>query len=123
MQSLSSRAGAALTARPKPFLGIVLLLAGTSSLPAQLVLTGNHRVYPAASGGSSEAEQRFGGALAVGDFDGNGVDDLAIGAPGATLDALVGVGFLQILYGWPPGWIYGNDFEGGTTGTWSAVMP
>jgi hypothetical protein len=36
-------------------------------------------------GGSEEVGDRFGAALAAGDFDGDGVDDLAVGAPGEAL--------------------------------------
>ncbi len=35
-----------------------------------------------ASGDANEAGDRFGSAFAVGDFDGDGVDDLAVGGPG-----------------------------------------
>lgn len=64
------------------------------------------------------ANDHFGGALAVGDFDGNGVDDLAIGAPGADWTSAE-EGIVQILYGWPPGWIFGDTFEGGNVEKWA----
>lgn len=38
-------------------------------------------------------------ALATGDFDNNGIDDLAIGIPGATIDGAVGAGAVAMLYG------------------------
>ncbi len=65
------------------------------------------------------AQDRFGSALAVGDFDGNGVDDLAIGAPGAAWSGQPDTGIVQILYAWPDGWIFGDDFEGGNAEKWS----
>jgi hypothetical protein len=65
------------------------------------------------------AGDRFGAALATGDFDGNGVDDLAIGAPGALWSGQAETGIVQILYAWPPGWIFGDDFEGGNAQKWA----
>ena len=49
----------------------------------------------------------FGQALAVGDFDGNGYDDLAIGVPYASSGSDVGHGEVNVLYsgfGAGPGW-------------------
>ena len=42
---------------------------------------------------------RFGKSVAAGDFDGDGYDDLAIGAPGDTVDAKPGAGSVTIIYG------------------------
>jgi hypothetical protein len=42
---------------------------------------------------------RFGKSVAAGDFDGDGYDDLAIGAPGDTVDAVPGAGSVTIIYG------------------------
>jgi FG-GAP repeat len=59
--------------------------------------------------GVPEQNDRFGFALAVGDFDGNGFDDLAIGVPGDSVaqpgqptDAWV-AGVVNVLYGGPSG--------------------
>jgi hypothetical protein len=41
----------------------------------------------------------LGAALAAGDFDGNGVDDLAIGAPGRDLGDYVNTGQLHVVHG------------------------
>ncbi|KAG1648060.1 Integrin alpha-3 [Nymphon striatum] len=48
--------------------------------------------------GSAEPDDRFGAALAVGDFDGSGGDDLAVGAPGEDLGSIGDAGGVHILY-------------------------
>jgi len=48
---------------------------------------------------ANEAEDHFGSALAVGDFDGDGFDDLAVGTPDEDLDGAVDTGAVWIAYG------------------------
>jgi len=43
--------------------------------------------------------EQFGGALAMGDFDGDGRDDLAVGVPRDVVDGVVGAGSVQVFYG------------------------
>lgn len=42
---------------------------------------------------------RYGSALAMGDFNGDGYDDLAVGIPGAQIDGHDGAGAVQLIYG------------------------
>jgi hypothetical protein len=49
----------------------------------------------------SEIGDRFGAALAVGDFDADGIDDLAVGVPEENLGPLVAAGLIHVLYGEP----------------------
>jgi|GEM_PF-1623425 len=48
---------------------------------------------------AEEAGDLFGTSLAVGDFDGDGCDDLAIGAPGEALGSLDEAGLVIVLFG------------------------
>ena len=50
-------------------------------------------------GSASESFDRFGGALATGDFDNSGVSDLAIGSPGESSGDIFGAGAVHILFG------------------------
>jgi hypothetical protein len=47
---------------------------------------------------------RLGTAVAVGDFDVDGFDDLAVGAPDAEVDGLDSVGVVRIFFGGPHTW-------------------
>jgi FKBP-type peptidyl-prolyl cis-trans isomerase len=48
---------------------------------------------------SPAANDQFGAGLAVGDFNGDGIADLAIGVPGQTVSGAAGAGAVYILYG------------------------
>jgi hypothetical protein len=52
---------------------------------------------------SPETEDDFGLALAAGDFDNDGRDDLAIGVPGESFGTRENAGAVLILYGRPSG--------------------
>jgi hypothetical protein len=49
--------------------------------------------------GDPEEYDRFGWALAAGDFDGDGYDDLAIGVPREDLGGIENVGAVNVIYG------------------------
>lgn len=54
-------------------------------------------------GGASEAGDRFGSALAAGDFNGDGFCDLAVGIPGKDVGGAADAGATRIIYGGPTG--------------------
>ena len=49
--------------------------------------------------GGAETDDHFGYALAAGDFDGDGYDDLAIGIPDEDIGTVVNAGGVQVMYG------------------------
>jgi hypothetical protein len=49
--------------------------------------------------GVAEPDDSFGSALAAGDFDGDGEDDLAIGVFSEDIDSLADAGWVNLLYG------------------------
>lgn len=80
--------------------GLVHVLYGT---PVHgLTATGNqtfHQDFPAGMLGGTATSDVFGAALAAGDFDGNGVDDLAVGVPGDNPSGINDAGRVQVIYG------------------------
>lgn len=53
--------------------------------------------------GLAEASDVFGFALTVADFDGDGLDDLAVGAPGERRSGAAASGDVTVIYGSAPG--------------------
>ena len=53
--------------------------------------------------GAAETNDHFGSALAVGDFNGDGYTDLAVGAPFEDLGSTADAGAVNVLYGSPTG--------------------
>ncbi|MFN7942822.1 MAG: FG-GAP repeat protein [Thermoanaerobaculia bacterium] len=79
--------------------GLQILYGGEGGL----AVAGN-TFFRQGSGGitaAPEAFDEFGAALAVGDFDDDGQDDLAIGAPGEDIEAedVAGAGAVHVLFG------------------------
>jgi FG-GAP repeat len=54
-------------------------------------------------GSSAQPFDQFGGSLAVGDVNDNGVGDLAVGVPGETVGTVVAAGAAHVLFGSPTG--------------------
>ena len=57
-----------------------------------------HRGKPGVNG-TPRADDYFGCSVATGDFDGNGRDDLVVGARDDDVDGVVDAGSAQVLYG------------------------
>jgi hypothetical protein len=70
--------------------------------------------------GAVEGYDRFGSALAIGDFDGNGFDDLAVGVPLEGLPDVAAVGVVNVLYSQA---LFRDGFERYETGRWSSATP
>ena len=68
--------------------------------------------------GPGETLGRFGAALAAGDFDGDGFDDLAIGEPGRTVSGQAAAGRVQVLHGSAAGIVF-TGFQNLTNGSFA----
>lgn len=85
-----------------PIVGAVYVVHGSSSGPdpftCQMIVQGHDGVF-----GAPGAGHYFGRALAAGDFDRDGLDDLAIGSPYESPDHVLHAGVVHVLYGTPCG--------------------
>jgi hypothetical protein len=61
----------------------------------------------------------FGSALGIGDFDGDGTGDLAVGVPGRNVGEADLAGTVQLLRGA----LFADGFQSGGTGVWTPVSP
>ena len=78
--------------------GTVWVIHGSA---AGLTATGHQGWHQDAPGieGTAEGGDAFGAALAVGNFNGDGFADLAIGVPGERVGSVRGAGAVNVIYG------------------------
>ena len=76
---------------------------------------------------ANEQADYFGFALTLGDFDGNGQDEVAVGAPGEDIDCTTGcVGSAEdagVVIVMGNGALFGDGFETGDVSAWSTSVP
>jgi hypothetical protein len=73
--------------------------------------------------GTAEADAHFGAVLAMGDLDGDGTDELAIGVPDKDSSGHGDAGMVYVTRALDPHWLFGDGFEGGSLSLWSAHQP
>ena len=74
--------------------------------------------------GMSQADEQFGYALAAGDLNNDGMDELVVGVPYMEVSGLVEAGAIDVINGyewWPGGGIYGWTQNTGSTGGMSEL--
>ncbi|MDA8019562.1 MAG: FG-GAP-like repeat-containing protein [Thermoanaerobaculia bacterium] len=100
---------------------LLLALVGTAarSSEAQLAIFEVLSLDSPAVNEAADEGDRFGDALAAGDFNGDGWYDLAFGVPGGEVFTILGAGRVQVLYGSPEG----LGTEGQQTLTQGALGP
>ena len=79
--------------------------------PAGLDL-GDTQGFVQTVGSPSEPSDRFGEALAAGDFDGNGRMDLAVGTPNETIAFEEATGYVNLFRGTPSGLVEDDGYGG-----------
>lgn len=87
-----------------------------------LTIDGNQLLYPGFAGiaGPPQGFAAFGYSAAAGDYDGDGISDLAIGVPFFEVNGTAEAGQVQILYGVRS--LFMDSFEIGDTSAWSAAV-
>ncbi|MDZ4700523.1 MAG: FG-GAP-like repeat-containing protein [Rhodothermales bacterium] len=77
--------------------GVMVLFGGARGLDT----SGSQLLSQAMAGMADQPENndRFGAAVSTGDFDGDGLVDLAVGIPGENVGTVVGAGAVQIFFG------------------------
>lgn len=78
---------------------VALALLPLAPLAAQLTGLGATLFTECAAPGDCGEDDVFGSALAVGDFDADGYDDLAVGVPWEAVGAVEDAGAVNVLYG------------------------
>jgi hypothetical protein len=73
--------------------------------------------------GSFQEDAHFGSVLAMGDLDGDGVEELAVGVPDKDIDGPNDAGIVYVTRALQPGWIFGDGFESAAVGLWSSQLP
>jgi hypothetical protein len=93
-----------------PGAGAVNVLYGSTS---RLTGTGSQIFTQDTAGVGSTAEEfdSFGDALAVGDFNNSGTEDLAVGVPFEAVGAVQGAGAVNVLYGRPVTGLTGSSSQ------------
>ncbi|MFO0974078.1 MAG: FG-GAP-like repeat-containing protein [Phycisphaerae bacterium] len=85
--------------------GAVVVLYGSATGPS---LSSYQYFTQAQVGGSNQAFDYFGSSLAVGDADGDGFDDVAIGTPGKDINTISDAGRVYVVYGSASGLDFGH---------------
>lgn len=82
-------------------IGAVAILYGQGDPVIPFNIARTQFFHQASPGVSGEAEEfdAFGAALAVGDFNGDGFDDLAVGVPGEDIGSIEDAGGVHVFYG------------------------
>ncbi len=99
--------------------GFLFLKPGSA---AGLTTTGNQVISQGFIGGVTEAGDRFGSVLAVGDVNGDGILEVAIGVPDEDVGSIADAGMVYVTHFFDPAWIFADGFESGDTSAWSQVV-
>lgn len=105
---------------PLPDAGLVWVMYGTPT-PAigTLQKISHYDQGVAAIAGPAGTADRFGSALVVGDFDGGGGGELAVGIPGREVSGEAGAGAVVVL----TSALFTDGFESGDLSAWSTAVP
>ena len=99
--------------------GFVYFVHGSAS---GLVIGAGFNFSEPSLGGAFQEDALFGAVLAMGDLDGDGADELAIGVPEKDTGGNAS-GLVYVTRRFNPNWIFGDGFESAGPALWSATAP
>jgi hypothetical protein len=73
-------------------------------------------------GGSNGDDDHLGNVIALGDVDGDGVDEIALGVPDKDVGTSADAGMVYVTRAFGPG-VFADGFESGSKAAWSASTP
>jgi len=88
-----------------------------------LTTAGNQVISQGFIGGATESGDRFGEVLALGDVNGDGVAEVAIGVPHEDIGTIIDAGMVYVTHFFDTAWILSDGFETGDKSAWSASTP
>jgi hypothetical protein len=90
---------------------------------AGLTTTGNQVISQGFIGGVTEAGDRFGAVLALGDVDGDGILEVAVGVPNEDVGTILDAGMVYVTHFFNAAWVFRDGFEAGNKAAWGGSTP
>ncbi|MFN7963351.1 MAG: hypothetical protein U0002_18970 [Thermoanaerobaculia bacterium] len=88
-----------------------------------LTTDGNQVISQGFLGGTTEAGDLFGSVLALGDVNGDGILEVAIGVPDKDVGTATDAGMVYVTHYFDASFVFTDGFESGDTSAWALTSP